>query len=117
MSGYIAISGLLSNIPQGTINVGPLVITATTQNYMSATNVVLASGVNTIAVPTFAVGCIVQPPPTNAVALTFKGVSGDTGMTISPTLPFIFCFPTSTPASFVIVAASLTTGDTTVTFF
>jgi hypothetical protein len=118
MSGYVAISGQITNVPQGTALIGPLTIAPSSSNFMSVLNVVLGSGANTIAVPSWASGVLIQPPSGNGVALTLKGVTGDTGIPISETGPTLLSFTTATiPSSFVITAASLTTGDTTITFF
>ncbi len=82
----------------------------------------LASGANTITVPTPDVapyrGVLISPPAANAVALTLKGVSGDTGLRIPENTPFLFLFDgTAVPANFVINAASATTGNTSFLFF
>ena len=53
----------------------------------------------------------------NTVALTLKGVTGDTGILMSLTQPTVLTFPGTPSASFVITAASLTTGVTAVIFF
>lgn len=42
----------------------------------------LVSGNNTVAVPATALGVLIVPPPTNALALTLKGAAGDTGIAI-----------------------------------
>ena len=51
----------------------------------------LASGANTITVPTggssVAVACIIFPPNSNTDAITLKGVGGDTGILLHPTNP------------------------------
>lgn len=47
----------------------------------------LSSGANTLTVPTGAVALTIIPPAGNAVTLTLKGVTGDTGVALSPTNP------------------------------
>lgn len=47
----------------------------------------LTSGFNNVAIPTGAVGFSVIPPSNSAVAKTLKGVTGDTGVSISMTNP------------------------------
>jgi hypothetical protein len=116
MSGYVAISGNINNVPQGTTAIGPLTIAATSSNLFSITNVVLGSGANTITVPSWAVGVLIQPPSGNTQTLTLKGVTGDTGVAISETGPTLLSF-TTPPSTFVVTAGGATTGDTSFTFF
>lgn len=72
----------------------------------------VAVGTNTTitvpATPLQATGVVIIPPTNNANALTLKGVSGDTGIAISPVAPTFIPFATSPPASFVMNAASST---------
>jgi len=117
MSGNLNILGTINALPQGTVSISPPTIIPNGQNLFGETNVNLASGANTINVPTWAAGAIITPPATNTVALTLKGISGDTGIAIGNTAPMMLSFPASPPTSFVISAASLTTGLTTITFF
>lgn len=49
----------------------------------------LASGDNTITVPAGASGFVLLPPAGSAVVKKIKGAGGDTGVTISNTLPFV----------------------------
>lgn len=49
--------------------------------------VALVSGNNTITVPTGATGVTIIPAEDNAVALTLKGVNGDTGIALALTSP------------------------------
>lgn len=64
----------------------------------------LASGPNTIAVPTGAQAVIVVPPVASLVTKTLKGVSGDTGIGISATLPTTVSLAAST-ITFVITCS------------
>lgn len=117
MAGTVTIQGQLTTLQQGTVQVGPFTLTANATSNFAASETTLASGANTITVPTWAAGCIIIPPTTNAVALTLKGVTGDTGILLSLTLPSLVMFPATPSASFVITAASLTTAPTSVVFF
>lgn len=47
----------------------------------------LASGFNSIAVPTGAVAVTIIPPAGNTVTLTLKGITGDTGVPLHLTDP------------------------------
>lgn len=49
--------------------------------------ITLASGNNTITVPTSAIAATIVPPAGNTVALTLKGVNGDTGIALNVTDP------------------------------
>jgi hypothetical protein len=66
----------------------------------------LSSGANTITCPTGAVGFTIIPPSGGSTSLTLKGVSGDTGISLSPSLPSHITVGTL-PANIVI-----TTGGT-----
>lgn len=44
----------------------------------------LTTGFNSIAVPATALGVTIVPPPSSTVALTLKGITGDTGVPIDP---------------------------------
>lgn len=116
MSGTVSIAGTLQSVPPGSTTIAAAV-TASASNLVQVTNTVLANGANTIAVPTWAVGVLIEPAANNTIALTLKGVTGDTGTPLSPTAPTLISFPSTPPANIVITAASVTTTETTVTFF
>lgn len=63
----------------------------------------LAAGANTIAVPSGHQGVWIMPPSASVVSKTLKGITGDTGVPIHPTLGLIWFFPLGT-TSFVITA-------------
>lgn len=116
MAGSVTIAGLLTGTTAGTQYPGPYTLTPNAAGNYAVTETTLASGANTITVPTWAALCIIAPPITNAVALTLKGVTGDTGILIDLTSPSLLNFPSTPPASFVVTAASLTTAPTTFIF-
>lgn len=69
----------------------------------------LAAGANTITLPTddtTVTGATIVPPSDNTQTLTLKGVTGDTGVSISPTDPTSIAFSTVPPASFVLTAGA-----------
>lgn len=73
----------------------------------------LSTGANTITLPTGGStpkGAVIIPPSGNAVALTLKGVGGDTGIALNKTEPAIVTFDSPPPASFVINAAAVVNG-------
>lgn len=69
--------------------------------------VALSSGNNTITPPTGAAACTITKPAGNTVALTLKGVAGDTGIALHLTDPDSISLAGAT--SFVINAASTVT--------
>lgn len=84
----------------------------------SVTDIELALGDNTVAVPPSASGCIIVPPTTNTTTvITLKGVGGDTGIHLSKQHPSVISFDTSTPATLVLNASAAMTDVTEVTFF
>jgi hypothetical protein len=100
------------------VSVGPITITGTlaVPTYQSVN---LASGLNTITLPTGTVsGCLVSPPTSNTQTLTLKGVTGDTGVKMPQASPFLILFDTANnPATFAITAGGATTGFTNFLFF
>lgn len=71
------------------------------------TAVTLNVGANTITVPTLLaspIGFVFVPPATNLNAITLKGITGDTGIPLSPSNPVVISFPASPPATFVLTA-------------
>jgi hypothetical protein len=115
MAGFLTIAGTQSGIPSGQ-RAFSLTIPGPLSNNEATTNIQLASGFNSVAVPAGATGVIIIPPTANAVALTLKGVTGDTGIAISPSQPSLIMFATSPPASFGVTAAGATTGETAFIF-
>lgn len=79
---------------------------------------VLASGLNTFAIPASSVCVYVSPPAVGGITLLSKTISADTGTYRPQGLPWIEFFDTSNlPADYYIYAGSLTTGYTTLWFF
>lgn len=68
----------------------------------------LISGANTITVPSGATAVTLVPPAANAVAMTLKGLTGDTGVGIHLTDPTSLGL-SSGVTSFVVTAASAIT--------
>ena len=80
------------------------------------TVVVAFNGFSAIPIPAGASGAIVTPPAANVVALTLKGVTGDTGIPMHLTNPTVLSFAAGA-TTFGILAASLPAGPITVDFF
>ena len=72
----------------------------------------LASGANTITVPTGGTtptACVIVPPAGNVVTLTLKGVTGDTGVGLHLTDPTTVALAAAT-ATFVLTTGAIITG-------
>jgi hypothetical protein len=72
----------------------------------------LSSGANTITVPTGGstpTACTIIPPAGNTVSLTFKGVTGDTGVRLHDTDPSTVSLNSSV-TSFCLTAGATLTG-------
>lgn len=108
----VTIQGTVTSLPSGNSKqLGPVTIT-NANSLGSITDTTLGSGANTITIPsTTAIGVLITPPTGNTVALTLKGVAGDTGVAMHLTNPTFFSFPAGT-ADFVITAASATSAPT-----
>jgi hypothetical protein len=113
--GSVNIGGVLPGTTAGTQYIGPYTLVPNTASNFAVTEVTLASGANTITVPSWALMCLIVPPTANSQTLTLKGVTGDTGIAISETLPSLLSFTTA-PASFVITAGGATTNPTSFIF-
>lgn len=68
----------------------------------------LASGANTITVPSNAVAVTIIPPSDNEETITLKGVTGDTGISLSKTDPCSLSL--LSVSSFVLTAGGVITG-------
>lgn len=80
------------------------------------TLVTLASGFNTIAVPTGATVVIITFAPNNAVGVTLKGITGDTGLVLNKTGVNELQLD-ATQTTIGITASSIHTTQTTIQFF
>lgn len=108
-TGTVTLNGNVSGGPAGTRSFGPNTVplnTAVDQTLVTA----LASGANTVTVPTGSTVCIIvgpnatSPNPLWAGVLTVKGVAGDTGVVVSAKFPTMLSWDTA-PASFVLNAS------------
>lgn len=75
----------------------------------------LISGANTIDVTACPAlpqsgGVFLVPPAGNIVTLTLKGVTGDTGIALSLTVPTFLPFTSTPPTSFVITTSNTVSG-------
>jgi hypothetical protein len=89
------------------VQVPTVAITNSSPGQIDLTNLVM--GANTITLPTGAKGVFIWPPILNNVAITFKGIAGDTGVLMHPTDAAYFALGSGV-VNFVLNAASAVTG-------
>ena len=107
-TGSVAINGAISGLPSGSFVIAPPVISSEA-SVSEVRTLALSTGNNTVSIPTGASAVIITPPLSNTKTLTFKGVTGDTGLRISRTHPTLIALETLTPdipTTFVLNAQS-----------
>ncbi len=114
-TALIGITGTVTGLPSGSKVVSAALASAAAVG--QTTEVVLAGGDNTIAVPVGSSAALILPPAANAQALKLKGAAGDTGVSLAPGEPTLLAFPTPAQASFILNAAGQTAGFTEISFF
>ena len=117
MAGQVTIGGQLTGLPFGAIQIPPVTIAANAGNNLEVLTTTLANGFNSFSVPTWAVGIWIIPNVTNAVPMTLKGITGDTGIPMSLTNPSLLSFPASPPATVGITSGGAGATITTIVFF
>ena len=118
MSGVFTLTGTTGTVGAGQANLEPTVISGNL-GVGGMLPITLASGDNTIAVPTGAVGVTIVPPAGNATAIKVRTSLnlGDGGCPINPGAGFYTQqFPGTPPTSIVINAGSAISGVTQVWF-
>src|ERR1700752_2894513 len=91
----------------GTKRINPDI--AGSSSIFTITTVVLASGANTITLPTptTSVQGVIITPNDSSVTVTLKGISGDTGIAISNVLPTIIAFGSPQPTDITLTSSAL----------
>jgi hypothetical protein len=119
VGGRVTINATLNGLPQGTITLGPITISPTTANLTQDENFTLQMGQSAIDVPSWAVGCIIIPNPTNTVPMMVAtvGVGNEGSVGLSASAPSLISFPSPPPAALSFIVTSAVTTTTTVTFF
>ena len=107
MAGTVTITGLSASEPTGQRTLGPISIQGSVVIGDTSAGA-LNSGDNTIAVPAGAVGVVIVPPTTGTATLKYRTSlnSGDTGLPISASQPFVHVFPSPIPTSIIINAST-----------
>lgn len=117
ISSLISLRGYISGLLVGSRGIAPTDIT-NTAGPSSVVQVVLASGTNTILIPSNAYGAIIVFDPTSTTVKTLKGSAGDAGIVLAKNKWNVITFDSTPPANFVIIASGADTGKTTeITFF
>ena len=120
----VTLYGSVTGLQSGQKIVGPYTVsppaTATDQTSGQTTTVILASGDNTITIPsTNCTAAIISFTPGSATTKKLKGAGGDTGVTLHADGVNLISFPGggATAASFIINSSVLDTGNTTEVLF
>ncbi len=106
-TGTVTINAVLSGLPTGSksmnFSYGPL-----TGVVAETLDQALSSGNNIVTVPTGATWMFIQPPASNSVQLTLKGVSGDTGFALDLTRVTVLPLPAGTTSVILNAAGTVT---------
>lgn len=105
VTGVLYLTGTLAGEPEGSSTVA---LSWTITAGISDALVDLASGANTITVPSGTTVILVIPPTANTQTITAKGLSADTGFQLSKTAPSVIAWQTG--SSFVLTAGGTITG-------
>lgn len=113
------VSATFSGLPEGgSRTVGPAVFSSSNASNQVQTPV-LASGDNTITLPTNPTvrGCLIFLPAGNTLVVKLKSTGADAGLSIGKTGWFHMCWDDTPPATFVLNAAGLHSAPTTIIFY
>lgn len=117
ISATVQLRGFFSGLGIGSRSISPTDLTDTTSP-AQVTQITLASGDNTIAVPSTADGCIIIFDSSSTTVKTLKGAAGDTGIVLSKTKWNVITFDTTPPANIIINSGAADTSKVTeITFF
>lgn len=84
---------------------------SSSQNFagLAPAQLVSVNGNNPIAIPAGAQGLTIVPPPGSLLTKVLKGVNGDTGITLHPTLPTSIALTPGAVASIVLNVSGIET--------
>lgn len=117
--GTVTVQSATQSIPSGSKIIGPLQIVGA--NQVGGVTELSFTGAQSLTVtpPVGATGAVIVAPSGNVVALTVKGVGGDTGIPSQPggLIAVVTFANPSSPATFVVTSAGAVTGNVEVSFF
>lgn len=118
----LTIQGSVTGVATGSKTLGPVTITQgtpTDANAAPITSVILASGDNTITIPsTTCVAAVIQFASGSTTTKKLKGHADDVGIIVTKNGPVLLSFAASgAPASFIINSSALDTANTTTVFW
>ena len=117
-TGTFSVTGVVNGLPFGSQSIGALTVSSTAAAGVS-TDLVLASGDNTITIPAAinVTAALIVFGAGSGTVKKLKGVGGDTGITLNPTSFNLITFVNPAPANFVINSSAVDTGITTYIYF
>ena len=115
MAGQFTVTGMAAGLPSGQQQFGPLTIPGAV-SIGEQVVLSLASGDNTIAIPTGSVAVLIVPPTNNSASLTLRHNALSVGISLAPGLPFgPYAFP-ATVTSLILNSGGAVSAFTTVAF-
>lgn len=115
----VTVKAQITGLPSGEKVVGPIELVFASAP-IATTEIALASGFNSLAVPADSHGCIIIFPATSTTTKTIKGITGDTGRQVAKTgLGAVLTWDsTAVPTTLGITASGADTGlYTEIVFF
>ncbi len=110
MAGYITVLSSQVTGQSGSKYVGSLTINAANQILQVDDFTFNSAQYIAITPPVLATIAVICPPSANLVSLTLKGVTGDTGIAISPFQASIITFPAGSSSNFGLLSGGAITG-------
>lgn len=114
--GKISVTGSISGLGSGSKIVGPVDVITTTP-VAQTTSIILASGFNSIAVPTGSDAVMIVTPVGNTATVILKGVTGDTGIQMAKAGVTLIQFDSAAvPATIGLTSSALQSTATEILF-
>src|SRR4030067_2725106 len=111
-TSIIQLRGFIESLPGGSKNIAPADIQNATPPE-AETQLVLASGDNTIIIPALSRGAVIIFDSTSTTTKKLKGAGGDTGIVIRKDSWHILGFESTPPTDFIINSSAADTGKYT----
>jgi|SRR5271155_2202946 hypothetical protein len=102
----------------GTFTLGPLTIASVFTSLQVNSLTFGSATFITTSSPAGSYGVLIEPPSSNLIVLTLKGITGDTGIAIASNLPTLIPFAVPASANAIgLASANAIIGVVTLTFF